>query len=120
PGALAFRIPALVGPTRTHAIERQRGGDLAVRGDLARPFSFLHEQDCAELCAEALLGAFGSGILNAASSARITVREYYHSLALRAGSAAAVGSGETVPSRWIDAGRLQRMCPGRPWRDHAG
>jgi nucleoside-diphosphate-sugar epimerase len=118
PRALALRIPALVGPTRTHALERLRAGERTVKGDLARPFSFLHERDCAEVCLAALDGALGVGPLNAASPERITAGDYHAALARAAGVPPSVGDGARVPSRWIDARRLQALLP-RAWRSFA-
>lgn len=116
--ALTLRAPALVGPTRTHALDRLRRGERTVRGDPDRPFSYLHEADLAGLAVAALAGAFGRGELNAAAPERLTVRGYYQALARRAGLGAVdlVGDGAVVPSRWIDAGRLRAQCPGRRWR----
>jgi len=115
--ALILRAPALVGPTRTHSLDRLRRGERSVRGDPDRPFSYLHETDLAELAVAALAGAFGRGVLNAAAPERLTVRDYYRLLAHRAGiTADIVGDGSIVPSRWIDAGRLRAHCPGRRWR----
>ena len=115
--ALVLRAPALVGPSRTHALDRLRRGERSVRGDPDRPFSYLHEADLAELAVAALAGAFGRGVLNAAAPERLSVRDYYRMLAQRAGiSADIVGDGVVVPSRWIDAGRLRALCPGRHWR----
>jgi nucleoside-diphosphate-sugar epimerase len=122
PGALVLRATALVGPTRTFARDRLRaaaaqGGPCVVKGDPERPFSYLHERDLAELCAEALAGGLGGGVLNAAAPERLTVRGYYETLARSAGVACALASdGTEAPSRWIDAGRLHALCPGRPWR----
>jgi nucleoside-diphosphate-sugar epimerase len=113
PRALVLRCPALVGPTRVHARDRLLRGETTVRGNPDRPFTFLHEDDCAELCAAALGGSFGTGILNAAAPQRISVRDYYRALAP---DIAIVGDGATVPSRGIDARRLHGMCPQRTWR----
>ena len=115
--ALVLRAPALVGPTRTHALDRLRRGERSVRGDPDRPFSYLHEADLAELAVAALAGAFARGVLNAAAPERLTVRGYYRLLAQRAGiDADIVSDGSVVPARWIDAGRLRAHCPGRRWR----
>lgn len=125
PGSLILRATALVGPTRTFARERvktaaKEGKPCVVKGDLDRPFSYLHEQDLAELCVEALGGAFGAGILNAAAPERLTVRGYYEALARQLGvTCALVSDGASVPSRWIDARRLQALCAQRGWR-HVG
>jgi nucleoside-diphosphate-sugar epimerase len=122
PGSLILRATALVGPTRTFARDRVKAAEAAgkpclVKGDLDRPFSYLHEQDLAELCVEALTGSFGSGLLNAAATERITVRDYYETLARNAGITARLESdGTATPSRWIDAHRLHALCPGRVWR----
>lgn len=122
PGSLILRATALVGPTRTFARERlkaaaKEGKPCVVKGDLDRPFSYLHEQDLAELCVEALGGAFGTGVLNAASPERLTVRGYYEVLARHAGIDARLESdGTTAPYRWIDARKLNALCPGRVWR----
>lgn len=115
--ALVLRATALVGPTRTHATGRLRAGDWTVRGALDRPFSWLHEDDLADLCVAALDGAFGSGVLNAAAPERGTVGDYYRGLARAAGLVGEPhGDGAALPARWIDAGRLWAMCPGRRWR----
>nr|MBA3685075.1 hypothetical protein [Planctomycetota bacterium] len=115
---LVLRATALVGPTRTHALERLRAGTTTVRGDPDRPFSYLHEVDLAELCVEALAGALGRGIINAASPVRLTVRAYYALLAQRAGipDCAITGDDTVVPARHIDARRLHALLPARPWR----
>ena len=122
PGALVLRATALVGPTRTFARDRMKaaaaeGKPCVVKGDLDRPFSFLHEQDLAELCVAALTGACGAGVLNAAAPERLTVRGYYEALARQAGLTARLESdGTAAPARWIDARRLHALCPGRAWR----
>ena len=122
PGSLILRATALVGPTRNFARDRLKaaakdGKACVVKGDLDRPFSYLHEQDLAELSVEALGGAFGDGVLNAAAPERITVRGYYEALARQAGITAHVQSdGAATPSRWIDARKLHALCPGRTWR----
>jgi nucleoside-diphosphate-sugar epimerase len=122
PGSLILRATALVGPTRTFARDRlkvaaKEGKPCVVKGDLDRPFSYLHEQDLAELCVEALGGAFGTDELNAAAPERITVRGYYEALAQNAGVVARLESdGSAVPSRWIDARKLHALCPSRVWR----
>ena len=122
PGSLILRATALVGPTRSFARDRlkaaaKEGKPCVVKGDLDRPFSFLHEQDLAELCVEALGGAFGVGVLNAASPERLTVRGYYEALARQAGITAHLESdGIAVSSRWIDAGKVHAKCMGRVWR----
>lgn len=122
PGALILRATALTGPTRTFARERVRvaateGKPCVVKGDLDRPFSYLHEADLAELCVAAMSGGCGDGVLNAASPERLTVRGYYEALARQAGvSCVFEADGTAVPSRWIDARRLHELCPGRHWR----
>lgn len=122
PESLILRATALVGPTRTFARERiksaaKEGKPCVVKGDLDRPFSYLHEQDLAELCVEGLNGALGSGVLNAAAPERLTVRGYYEILARQAGIVVdLVSDGTAIPSRWIDAHRLHSMCVGRTWR----
>jgi nucleoside-diphosphate-sugar epimerase len=116
PRALVLRLPALVGPSRTHALERLRAGERTVRGDLARPFSFVHERDAAELCVEALRGRFGGGVLNAASPARISAGDYYAELARLAGVQPPSGDASPAPSRRVVAPRLWTMLPDRAWR----
>lgn len=122
PGSLILRTTALVGPTRTFARDRVKaaaaeGKPCVVKGDLDRPFSYLHEQDLAELCVEALGGSFGAGVLNAAAPERLTVRGYYEALARQVGVTTRLESdGTATPSRWIDARRLHALCPGRAWR----
>lgn len=122
PGSLILRATALVGPTRTFARERLKAAAkeskaCVIKGDLERPFSYLHEQDLAELCVEALGGAFGAGVLNAAAPERLTVRGYYEALAgQEAISAVLESDGTAAPSRWVDAGRLHALCAGRVWR----
>jgi nucleoside-diphosphate-sugar epimerase len=121
-GALILRATALVGPTRSFARDRLKaaakdGKPCVVKGDLDRPFSYLHEQDLAELCVEALGGVFGVGVLNAASPERLTVRGYYEALARQAGVTVVLESDHAaVPSRWIDARRLHALCLARAWR----
>ncbi|HEX3134462.1 MAG TPA: NAD-dependent epimerase/dehydratase family protein [Planctomycetota bacterium] len=123
PGSLILRATALVGPTRSFARERvkaaaKEGKPCVVKGDLDRPFSYLHEQDLAELCVEALSGTLGVGVLNAAAPERITVRGYYEALARQVGVTVQVESDQTAtPSRWIDARKLHTICPSRVWRN---
>lgn len=122
PGSLILRATALIGPTRTFARERLKaaaaqGKPCVVKGDLDRPFSYLHEADLAEVCLIAMTGGLGDGALNAAAPDRLTVRGYYGLLARQAGITCVVESdGTTAPSRWIDARRLHALCPGRSWR----
>lgn len=126
PSALVLRATALVGPTRTFARERLRtaaaeGRPCVVKGALDRPFSYLHEQDLAELCVAALANDLGVGPLNAASPEHLTVRGYYETLARNAGLSCALESdGSAAPSRAIDARRLHALCPQRRWRSVAG
>ncbi len=122
PGALVLRVPALVGPSRNHARERLRatadlGQPLIIGGDLARPFSYLHELDLSELCVQAALGGLGSGLLNAASPERLTVGGYYQLLARDMGlTVELAGDGSAQPSRWIDASALHALVGARRWR----
>ena len=122
PGSLILRATALVGPTRTFARERIKAAaaekrPCVVKGDLDRPFSYLHEADLAELCLVAMAGGLGDGVLNAAAPERLTVRGYYATLSRQAGVACVLESdGAPAPSRWIDARRLHELCPGRSWR----
>lgn len=120
--ALVLRVTALVGPTRTFARERLRaahGGELLIKGDLNRPFSWLHEADLASLCAQALAGKLGCGVLNAAAPHTIeptTVRGYYTALSTDLGVQVTLrADASTQPSRVIDARRLQRMVPDFYW-----
>src|SRR5690606_38753560 len=46
--SLVLRVGALVGPRRSHARERLAAGETVIRGDPDRPFSYVHEADCAE------------------------------------------------------------------------
>jgi nucleoside-diphosphate-sugar epimerase len=119
PAGLVLRAPALVGPSRTHALERLRSGAGMVAGDLQRPFSYLHEEDLADICVDALLGGLGTGILNAASPKRIRLADYYQDLARRAGVPMPVGDDQPMASRWIDASRLWSHYPARRWRSYA-
>jgi nucleoside-diphosphate-sugar epimerase len=125
PGALVLRVPALVGPSRDHARERLReaarlGQPLTISGDLARPFSYLHEQDLAELCVLAVTGGLGAGVLNAASPQRLTVGGYYQILARSLGlEVALAGDGSAQPSRWIEAAALHALVGARRWRGPA-
>lgn len=115
--SLVLRVTALVGPSRTHARDRLLRGERTVRGNPDRPFSYLHEVDCAEIAVDALLTWQDRGILNVAAPERITVRDYYRSLATQAGLAIEItGDGTEAPARWIDAGRLQARYPDRVWR----
>jgi nucleoside-diphosphate-sugar epimerase len=115
--ALVVRVAALVGPTRTHALKRvqeaaARGEPCIVSGDPDRPFSYIHEQDCADICALALQGCLGTGILNCASPRVVTVRGYYEALARSAGVTVQVqGDGTPSASRAIDARRLHALVP---------
>jgi len=115
--ALVLRATALVGPTRTHALDRVRTGNCVVHGRSDRPFSYVHERDLAEICVEALLGSLGRGVLNVASPERLTLAEYYATLARRAGVVCQIiADGDDVPSRRIDARRLHALCPEKRWR----
>jgi nucleoside-diphosphate-sugar epimerase len=117
--ALVLRATALVGPERTHARARIAAGQgtVTVAGELDRPFSYLHDEDLAELAATALAGAWGTGILNAAAPARISLRDYYQHHAAALGLTLDLRSdGRSVPRRHIDAGRLHRLCGPRRWR----
>jgi len=119
PDALVLRATALVGPTRTFTRQRiaASGGDVTVKGDLDRPFSYLHEEDLADVCVAALLGGLGQGVLNAAAPEALTVRSYYELLARHAGVAVRLTSdGTHQPSRRIDASRLHRQLPHMVWR----
>ena len=113
PNALTLRATALVGPTRDFAAGKVAlGGVVTVKGDPERPFSYLHEDDLAHLCVEALLGRLGRGVLNAAAPQMLTVRDYYELLAARQGVAVEiVGDGTPAPRRSIDAARLWRLLP---------
>ena len=113
PHALILRATALVGPTRTFAAGKVApGGVVSVKGDPDRPFSYLHEDDLAQLCVEGLLGGLGRGVLNAAAPQVLTVRGYYELLAARQGAAVEiVGDGSPAPRRAIDASRLWRLLP---------
>lgn len=118
--ALVLRVAALVGPGRQHAAERIRvaaGAPLTIAGDPERPFAYLHEDDAAELCALALEGGLGRGLLNAAAPTVLTVAGYYRLLAQRLGVALDLrGDGSPAPRRAVDAGRLHALLPGRAWR----
>ena len=119
PEALVLRATALVGPHRLHARGRivAGHGTVSVAGDLDRPFAYLHDADCASLVADAMQGALGTGILNAASPARITLRQYYAHQAQAAGmELTLLSDGRPAPRRWIDAGRLHQLCSPRTWR----
>lgn len=117
PDSLVLRVTALVGPTRTHALERLRRGETTVKGDPDRPFSYCHEGDLGDLCVRALTGGLGRGTLNVAAPERLTVRQYYQQLAKLAGVQADItGDGSPVPSRWIDAHRLHQLLPDFRWR----
>jgi nucleoside-diphosphate-sugar epimerase len=120
PDALVLRVAALVGPGRQHAAERIRtaaGAPLTIAGDPGRPFSYLHEDDAADLCALALAGGLGRGLLNAAAPTLLTVADYYRLLAQRLGLALDLRGDDTpTPRRVIDARQLQALLPGRAWR----
>ncbi len=115
PGALTLRVPALVGPSRGHARARLAEAararlPLAIGGDLARPFSYLHEQDLCELLVSAALGGLGCGVLNAAAPQPLTVGGYYRLLAQDMGlEVALAGDGSAQPRRWIDAAVLHAL-----------
>ena len=106
---LVLRATALIGPTRTFAQGRiatalRTGSPLVIHGDLERPFSYLHDDDLAEVASAALGGALGTGCLNLAHPERLTVRGYYERLA---GQALTLTSdGAAAPRRWIDARRF--------------
>ncbi len=112
-----LRVTALVGPTRTHVQQRLTPGEVVVKGSSERPFSYLHEDDCADICVDAVLGQLGTGMLNAAAPEQFTVASYYQRIAQRVGIAITVRGDDTVvPSRWIDARRLHAHYPGRVWK----
>ncbi len=122
--ACVLRCPGLVGPTRTRVQERARaaaatGRPLTVPGDPDRPFSILHEDDLADLLAEAVDGRLRAlrGVCNAAHPRPLTVRSYYAEQARRAGVAVAIApDGSSKPSRSIDVQRLDALLPGYAWR----
>jgi nucleoside-diphosphate-sugar epimerase len=117
PHALILRAPALVGPSRTAILEKLHPGTVTIRGPVERPFSFIHEQDMAELCVEALSGKFDAGVFNASSPHGLTIGDYYRLLAQRVGVTCSFSGDSThLPSRRIDSSRLLALCPGRVWR----
>lgn len=117
PRALVLRVGAIVGPGRTALLDRLRAGDWTVKGDPDRPFSYIHEADLAELCAEALAGRFGHGVLNAVAPHATTLRGYLEGLARRERlSGHIVGGGDAQPARRVVAQRLQQAWPEHRWR----
>ncbi len=119
--ALALRVAAIVGPRYAESRQRVKAagelGDIAIRGDLARPFSYVHERDLIDIVCDALQGGFGCGILNIASPLRMTYADYYKVLIERMGQRNRLCSdGSRTPSRRIDARRLWGAYPGRPWK----
>lgn len=118
PDSLVLRVAALVGPGRSHARDRLSAGEIVVRGDPDRPFSYVHEADCAEICVRALLDErLGWGILNCAAPDDLTVRDYYALLARQVGVAMTiVGDGRPSPSRRIDGARLQGLLGEFAWK----
>ena len=122
--ACVLRCPALVGPSRLRVQERARaaaaaGSPLTVPGDPDRPFSVLHEDDLADLLAEAVDGRLCSvrGVINAAHPQPLTVRGYYAEQARRAGVDVPIASdGTDKPSRAIDARRLHALLPDWTWK----
>lgn len=124
PDACVLRCPGLVGPSRLRVQERARaaaaaGLPLTVPGDPDRPFSVLHEDDLADLLAEAVDGRLRAlrGVCNAAHPQPLTVRSYYAEQARRAGVAVSIASdGSAKPSRSIDVQRLCALLPGCAWR----
>jgi nucleoside-diphosphate-sugar epimerase len=126
PDALVLRFPAIVGPGRERVRERLLAGKFSVAGALGRPFSYIHQEDAAELCVAAVLGEGGSGVVNAASDDAITVRDYYaaHAKAVGVDPGRLVEEPGAAPSRRIGCDRLAERWPGRIWRhfsapDHA-
>ena len=126
PRALILRATALVGPSRQQSRIKarealDRGAPISVRGDPARPFSWLHEADLADLCCCGLLGLLGYGVLNAATpDDDLTVQEYYRR---QAGVPGAVveGDGSPAPRRRIGQAALLRRLPSTwRWRSLAG
>lgn len=127
--ALVLRATALVGPSRTFVRDRIRAAagvpvvvPFVVKGDLDRPFSYVHEDDLADLCVRGLLNNppenLGRGVLNVAAPTALTVRGYYQLQAALAGvSVTLTSDGGQVPSRRIDARRLQALIPGFTWRE---
>ena len=116
---LVLRATALVGPTRTFARRRAQaaraaGTSVVVAGDPDRPFSYLHDDDLADLAVEALHGAYGRGLLNAACPHRLTVRDYYTAAA--GGPVEVLSDGSPQPRRWIDAGRWWALRNEPTWR----
>ncbi len=107
--ALVLRVAAIVGPSRQQARERIRraaadGSPVIVRGDPQRPFSWVHELDLAELCADELVRPTLDGLRNVAAAGILTVRGYYLELAKALGvSVPLIGDGTDQPNRAIRA-----------------
>ncbi|HYE07877.1 MAG TPA: hypothetical protein VEL07_20335 [Planctomycetota bacterium] len=119
--ALALRVAAIVGPRYVESRQRVKAagemGDITIRGDLGRPFSYVHERDLIDIVSDALQGGFGCGILNVASPLRMSYADYYKVLIERMGQRNRLTSdGSKVPARRIDARRLWGAYPGKPWR----
>jgi nucleoside-diphosphate-sugar epimerase len=127
PQSLILRATAIVGPSRNFARERlsqavagRSVGELVVKGDPERPFSYVHEYDLAEVCTHAVVHGLGRGIvrlLNVAAPDVLTVRDYYGLLARELGVTVTIrGDGSAVPSRAIFARKLYSLLPGHAWR----
>jgi len=120
--SLVLRFPAIVGAGRNRVRNRLLAGDYTVTGDLDKPFNFIHQEDAAALCVEALLGCGGTGVVNAVAPFEVSMREYYAAHALAVGVDPALLTGELPGERVNAAARLvrsnrfdQRFSP-RPWR----
>jgi nucleoside-diphosphate-sugar epimerase len=123
--SLILRATALVGPSRTFSRDKLRtaaatGQPCVVAGDLARPFSYLHEYDLVDLCLAAMAGNLSNGLYNAAApllTPPLTVGGYYGLIAAHHNLTAVITSdGQPAPSRWINATKLQRCFPKKIWR----
>lgn len=114
PHGLVLRCPALVGPGRGET--RVRTGLVQVTGDPQRRCSFIHADDLATVCVEALAGRLGAGVLNVAHPETVTLEALHLATAKRLGVACrVVGDGQKVRSLGINTGRAQRLLPEMTW-----
>ena len=118
---LILRCAALLGPRYAESRNRVRMagqiGEVIIRGDPNRPFSYLHERDLIDIVCDAIQGGFGCGILNASSPLRRSYADSYRVLVQKLGQMnKVVGDGQEIPSRRINASRLWGAYPGRQWR----
>jgi nucleoside-diphosphate-sugar epimerase len=115
--ALILRLTAITGPgrDRVRRLVAGAGAALAIGGDPERPFSWVHADDAAAVCVQALTGALGTGLLNVAAPERMSWADYYR-LHAEGRDLRIISDGSAAPRRRIAADRLHRLLPGMRWR----